>query len=242
MLHGTRFVRAGLPAAARRAIFTRMRRRGAAAGCGKRCDNRPRMQTLATLDRLRESLARRAAAARGGAAASAAVAAVLRDGSGGLDLLFIRRAEHRGDPWSGHMAWPGGHVDEDDASPLAAAIREAREELTLDLERDGEHLGALPPVRTHLRKGPGPRLVAPFVFALRGDPALEPNHEVQEAMWVPLSFLVERRNRGRFVWMGRVLPVVLPCYRFQGRVIWGLTLRMIDDLLAHLAPGPSQAR
>lgn len=194
------------------------------------------METSATLARLRDTL--QAVSPPGddcSAPPSAAVSAVLRESGSRVDLLFIRRAEKRGDPWSGHMAWPGGHIDAGDPSPLAAAIREAREELGLDVERDGELLGALPVVRTHLRKGPGPRHVAPFVFALRGDPPLEPNHEVQEAMWVPLDFLRERRNRGRFVWMGRGVPAVLPCYRWQGRVIWGLTLRMIDDLLAPLA-------
>jgi 8-oxo-dGTP pyrophosphatase MutT (NUDIX family) len=193
----------------------------------------------ATLETLRVRLAQATRSAPHLTAPAAAVAAVLRVGSDGLDLLFIRRAEQRGDPWSGHMAWPGGHVDDGDPSPLATAIREAREELQLDVERDGELLGALPVVRTHLRKGPGPRHVAPFVFAVRGDPPLRPNHEVQEAMWVPLVFLQESRNRGRFVWMGRGLPVVLPCYRYQGRIIWGLTLRMIDDLLAHLVPAPT---
>jgi len=196
------------------------------------------MDTRATFDTLRERLAVEAEPASAGVAPSAAVAAVLRDGNGALDLLFIRRAEHRGDPWSGHMAWPGGHVDGTDRSPLAAAVRETREELQLDVERDGELLGALPVVRTHLRSGPGPRHVAPFVFALRGDPPLHPNHEVQEAMWVPLAFLLDRRNRGRFLWLGRGLPVVLPRYRYRGRAIWGLTLRMLDDLLARLAPAP----
>jgi 8-oxo-dGTP pyrophosphatase MutT (NUDIX family) len=193
------------------------------------------MQGSETIARLRAALP--AAAPHGGDSGqspSAAVAAVLRDATRDVELLFIRRAEKRGDPWSGHMAWPGGHVDDDDASPLAAAIREAREELALDVERDGELLGALPVVRTHLRKGPGPRLVAPYVFLLRGEPPLAPNREVQEAMWVPLDFLGERRNRGRFVWIERGVPVVLPCYRWQGHVIWGLTLRMIDDLLARL--------
>jgi 8-oxo-dGTP pyrophosphatase MutT (NUDIX family) len=165
---------------------------------------------------------------------AAAVAAVLRDGGAGLELLFIRRAERPRDPWSGHMAWPGGHIDESDDGPLAAAIREAREELQLDLERDGELLGELPVVRTHLRKGPGPRQVAPFVFALHRDSPLAPNHEVQEAVWVPLAFLADRRNRGRFVWMGRAVPLALPCYHFQGRLIWGLTLQMLDHLLARL--------
>jgi len=169
-----------------------------------------------------------------GADPSAAVAAVLRAGAAGLDLLFILRAEHPRDPWSGHMAWPGGHIDAEDHSPLAAAIRETREELQLDLEHDGELLGCLPVVRTHLRRGPGPRHVVPFVFAIHGDSALVPNHEVQEAVWVPLAFLGDRRNRGRFVWMGRGVPLALPCYRYEGRLIWGLTLHMLDHLLERI--------
>ena len=96
----------------------------------------------------------------------AAVAAVLREGKDGLELLFIHRAEHPRDPWSGQMAWPGGRVDDDDAGPLAAALRETREELAFDLEREAELLGALSEVRTHLRRGPGPLSVVPVVFEL----------------------------------------------------------------------------
>jgi 8-oxo-dGTP pyrophosphatase MutT (NUDIX family) len=189
----------------------------------------------ADLDRLRRAFAVAPAAPVDAAdLPAAAVAAVLRECATGLELLFIRRAERLHDPWSGHMAWPGGHIDAGDAGPLAAAIREAREELRLDLERDGELLGALPVVRTHLRKGPGPRHVAAFVFALHRDNPLEPNHEVQEAVWVPLEFLSDRRNRGCFVWMGRAVPLALPCYHYQGRLIWGLTLHMLDHLLARI--------
>jgi 8-oxo-dGTP pyrophosphatase MutT (NUDIX family) len=161
----------------------------------------------------------------------AAVAAVLRETKTGLDLLFILRAKHPRDPWSGQMGWPGGRVDDGDAGPLATALREAREELALDLEREGELLGALSEVRTHLRRAPGPLSVVPFVFELRGTPTLVPNNEVQEALWVPLPFLLDRGNRERFVWMGRGVPLAMPCYRFEGRVIWGLTLHMLDELL-----------
>ena len=168
----------------------------------------------------------------------AAVAAVLRETKPGLELLFILRANHPRDPWSGQMGWPGGRVNEGDEGPLATALRETREELALDLERDGELLGALSEVRTHLRRGTGPLSVVPFVFKLKGEPTLVPNSEVQEALWVPLSFFLDRTNRGRFVWMGRGVPLVMPCYRFEDRVIWGLTLHMLDELLRLLAePG-----
>ncbi len=200
------------------------------------------MSSEPTLDRVRRALAGTGATpAPAGDDPTAAVAAVLRDGNAGLDLLFIRRADHPRDPWSGHMAWPGGHIDGKDSSPVAAAIRETREELDLDLERDGELLGALPVVRTHLRRGPGPRHVAAFVFALHRDSALVPNYEVQEAMWVPLAFLGDRRNRARFVWMGRGVPLALPCYRYEGRLIWGLTLHMLDHLMKRIGGTGAEA-
>jgi 8-oxo-dGTP pyrophosphatase MutT (NUDIX family) len=161
----------------------------------------------------------------------AAVAAVLRAGAAGVELLFIHRAEHHLDPWSGHMAFPGGRVEAEDPDPLAAALRETREELALDLERDAILLGALPEVHTHLRHGPGALVVVPFVFEVRGEPALVPNREVQEAVWVPLPFLLDRANRGDFLWHGRGFPLLLPCYRYEGRLIWGLTLAMLDPLL-----------
>jgi hypothetical protein len=65
----------------------------------------------------------------GPAPGRAAVAIVLRDVEDGPQVLLIRRAEHVGDPWSGHMAFPGGREDPEDESLLATAIRETREEL-----------------------------------------------------------------------------------------------------------------
>ncbi|MGD1147964.1 MAG: CoA pyrophosphatase [Thermoanaerobaculaceae bacterium] len=200
------------------------------------------MGASASLDRIRRVLARRDAPPEGEVVRdqTAAVAAVLREAPAGPDLLFIRRAEHPADPWSGDMAWPGGHVDPGDGGPLATAVREAREELALDLERDGALLGTLPVVRTHLRRGQGPLWVAPFVFELTTAPTLVPNDEVQEAVWVPLPFLLNPSNRGSFAWSGRGALVEMPCVRYEGRLIWGLTLKMLDDLLGLLStPKPA---
>lgn len=162
----------------------------------------------------------------------AAVAAVLRSAPAGVELLFIHRANQPHDPWSGHMAFPGGRVDPDDPGPLEAAIREAREELSLDLESAAELLGRLSEVTTHLPMGSAPRTVVPFVFALRTEPALTPNAEVQAALWVPLSFLAEKSNRKSMTWTRGGVPLPMPCYHWEGRVIWGLTLRIVDELLS----------
>ncbi len=162
---------------------------------------------------------------------AAAVAAVLREDGSGTEILLIHRAEHPGDPWSGQMGLPGGRVDPVDATAYATAVRETREELTLDLEGCARTLGRLPTMRTHLRSGPGPLTVTPFVFALADEPELCPNYEVQEALWVPLAFFLDRANRSILTWTRARVPLPFPCYRYHGRVVWGLTLRILETLL-----------
>src|SRR5689334_10230467 len=69
----------------------------------------------------------------------AAVAAVLRDRGGEAEVLLIRRAQKETDPWSGHMAFPGGRQDPSDRDLLHTAVRETEEEVGLEL-RPEEHL------------------------------------------------------------------------------------------------------
>jgi 8-oxo-dGTP pyrophosphatase MutT (NUDIX family) len=167
----------------------------------------------------------------------AAVAAVVREPApdAGAELLLIRRADDPRDPWSGHMAFPGGRVERGEA-PRAAALRETREEVGLDLERAAAPLGALSPLPTLGRGHPVPMLIFPFVFALApGDPALQTNHEVASVHWVALRWLLDRSNRSTMDWkIAGGVSITLPCYRWDGNVLWGLTLQMIDDLLERL--------
>ena len=161
----------------------------------------------------------------------AAVAAVVRQQApGDAQVLFIRRAEHEGDPWSGHMAFPGGRQDPDDADALHTATRETLEELGLDLKRDARLIGPLEPIDAVARGKRVGLSIAPFVFELSGDPELQPNYEVAEVLWAPLGPLLrgERDTKKRYVYESRTLH--LPGYDVDGRVVWGLTYQMLQNL------------
>lgn len=164
----------------------------------------------------------------------AAVAAVLREGvvSDGAELLLIRRAENPRDPWSGHMAFPGGRVEKSERT-RDAALRETREEIGLDLTVHGTPLGRLSPVATMGRGAPVPMVIHPYVYALSAtEPALTLNEEVAAVVWVPLRFLLDRRRRETMEWkVAGAISLTMPCYRWDGNVLWGLTLKMVDELL-----------
>lgn len=166
----------------------------------------------------------------------AAVAAIMRDRDEGLELLFIQRTEHPEDPWSGHMAFPGGRVDDGDDGPIAAAVRETREELALDLETAGELIGRLSDVPAVGRGRPLPLVIEPYVFQIQGDPEFVLNYEVSDVVWVPMGFLTERSNRSQMDWQRGGVGAKLPCYRYEGYLIWGLTFGMVDELVELVAP------
>jgi 8-oxo-dGTP pyrophosphatase MutT (NUDIX family) len=184
-------------------------------------------------DDLGRALARRDPVLVGGEVPRAAVALVLRDGGpGGLELLFIRRAEHEQDPWSGHMGFPGGRAEPGDASLEATAVRETLEETGLDLARSGERIGALDEVRALARGRPVDLAIAPFVFRLRERLEGAPSHEVVSLHWLPLERLLAPQTRSTLHYDHEGSVLELPCLRIDGLVIWGLTHRMFDNLRA----------
>ena len=160
----------------------------------------------------------------------AAVAAVFRPGDP-ADLLFIRRAEVPGDPWAGHVAFPGGREEPGDAGPEAIAVREVREEVGLDLAVAARPLGALP-IQLTLPALGRRMAVHPIAFALYADLPLAPDpREVQRALWVPFQALVRGEGLGTHTWTWQGQELRLPCRRLQDEVLWGMTLRMVEDLL-----------
>lgn len=155
----------------------------------------------------------------------AAVAAVLRQREH-PEVLIIQRAEHPDDPWSGHLAFPGGRHDATDTSLEFTAARETREELGLDLGAHGELVARLDDVPTHFNG----LVVRPFVYAVDAVPDLTPNHEVANVFWVDLPSLMsgERDTEYPLTWKGQ--DHRFPGYAVGDRVLWGLTYRMLQIL------------
>lgn len=139
------------------------------------------------------------------------------------EILFIRRADKHGDPWSGHVALPGGRHEPWDPDLLATARRETAEEVGVAL---GEPIGRIEEVRSRSR-GAG---VETYVFELSRRPELTlQEREVARAMWVGLDHLLDEINRTRHPVPG-LGP--FPGVRLGDDVLWGLTLRTLDNFLA----------
>ena len=126
------------------------------------------------------------------------------------------------------MGLPGGRFQADDEDLLATAIRETREELSLTLNPTSL-LGVLDDVSP---KTPIPRpvVVRPFIFAIDGRPALQPNDEVALVLWVPLTELRKAGSTGRLGSESGGRPP-LPAYHLGDHVVWGLTERILTPLL-----------
>lgn len=156
----------------------------------------------------------------------AAVALILR-GNGEPEVLLIERMEREGDPWSGQIALPGGRRDPRDASLSATVRREVLEEVSLDVQSSCLILGRLPEVSPMNV----PQLVVfPFVYSLQTEAFLRAGVEVRETFWASLSRIQRSRTTRTVSVRGRRLEV--PAFVYGGKVIWGLTYRILTALFS----------
>ena len=171
----------------------------------------------------------------------ASVALIIReaDGDRGLELMFIRRAKRKGDPWSGHMAFPGGREEPKDPSLLSTSMRETLEEVGVDLHQHGVHLGTLDDQMSPLREAQNALIIRPHVFQLKAgsDWVCEPNEEVSQVFWFTLTELWDPLYRGwmPYEWKGQ--SIRLPIVQIGEADIWGLSLRMLDNFSEILDSG-----
>jgi len=170
--------------------------------------------------------------------AEAAVAVILHGPTiDDAHVLLVRRATRDGDPWSGHMALPGGRRDREDVDLMATAMRETREEIGLELDAR-RLLGVLPPVFTvaPMRRSPLgralPMVVRPYVFELGERVTPTSSSEVVGARWAALSDLRSPARRTTRPWRFLGVTWPAPAWELEGDVVWGLTYQMLRSLLA----------
>ncbi|MCW4006418.1 MAG: CoA pyrophosphatase [Candidatus Bathyarchaeota archaeon] len=154
--------------------------------------------------------------------ASAAVALMIKPTKEDLEFLLVKRVQNPHDPWSGHMALPGGKRDLNDADLLETVVRETFEETGIDL-RGGRLLGVCSVVCSERRPD---MWVLPFVFLVKGEPQVKLSRgELETFVWASCGRLEESRGTA-CVGAREVCAFVL-----GENVVWGLTYRILDEFI-----------
>lgn len=158
-------------------------------------------------------------------------------GNGEPELLLIKRAEAEGDPWSGHIACPGGRMEPADKDLAVTATRETCEETGIDVARDGRLLGQLDDLspRSPLL---APIIIRPFVAIVRSDVAITLSGEVASAFWVPVSVLATRGSWSTGLVQTTAGQRRVSTFRHGEHVVWGLTERVLRQFLTHVGQPP----
>jgi 8-oxo-dGTP pyrophosphatase MutT (NUDIX family) len=159
----------------------------------------------------------------------AAVLVPLVDHPAGMTVLLTQRTAHLS-AHAGQISFPGGRIEEDDADPVAAALRETEEEVGLPRDRVSV-VGRLDTylTGTGFEITPVVGIVAP-PYPMAIDP-----FEVAEAFEVPLSYILDRRNHQRVERQSGAHRRVFFVLPYQGRNIWGATAGILVNLAEVLA-------
>lgn len=168
----------------------------------------------------------------------AAVAMILQQNGNGAELLFIERARHPDDPWSGNIGFPGGRHDPTDVSLRHTAERETMEEVGIDLGparylgRLSDVVGANLPVR-----------VSCFVYGLTMPVAPIFSPEVHDVFWYGLQELraPERQIVASVRFGERSLEApAIDLGLTDKPVLWGITYRLVGQFREVLESGHEQ--
>ena len=144
-------------------------------------------------------------------------------------ICFIRRAKWDGDPWSEHIAFPGGSRFGDETA-LQTVRREVQEEVGVSIAEDAE-LVPLPQLRIRLAGRERLLLLDSFVCHLPGPlPPLQCGPEVASAFWTPVSELWDAQNLDHLVLGDQGDVLVYPAIRLPQGTVFGITLRVLTLL------------
>jgi 8-oxo-dGTP pyrophosphatase MutT (NUDIX family) len=195
-----------------------------------------RLSAHRSIVRLLRSLAERPGreAAVGREVRRAAILLALRAREDGEpEVLMIKRADAEGDPWSGHIALPGGRMEPGDRDLAVTAVRETWEETGVDVARDGRLLGFLDDL-TPRSPTIAPMVIRPYVALVRADVAIAASHEVAAAFWVPLTALRAAEAWGTGTVQVRGGERRVSVFRHGEYTVWGLTERVLRQFLSYI--------
>jgi len=163
----------------------------------------------------------------------AAVTILLREQNSAAELLIIKRAEHPNDPWSGHLALPGGRADATDAHLIATAARETWEEVGISLTMEEHYIGRLEtllPVNPRL-----PQIeITPLIAVAPNEMTLQLSYEVAEAFWIPVRALQASGLSETYRFRHQDTILKYPAYPSPHGAIWGITQRILTEFLGLL--------
>jgi 8-oxo-dGTP pyrophosphatase MutT (NUDIX family) len=162
----------------------------------------------------------------------AAIALVMRPSIvGEPELLMIKRAEWDHDPWSGHVACPGGRMEPTDRDLEHTAVRETWEETGIDLAADGLVLGTLDDISPRTPTLP-PLVIRPFVAVVKPEITIVESPEVAAAFWVPMESIRATESWGRaLVAIRGVGEREVEVFRHGEYTVWGLTHRALTQFV-----------
>jgi 8-oxo-dGTP pyrophosphatase MutT (NUDIX family) len=145
-------------------------------------------------------------------------------------LLFIKRTQHKNDPHSGQIAFPGGRAEHADLNLEFTALREAQEEIGLN-PADVEILGQSCSITTVTDYRITPYVgLLPWPYDLKLSP-----EEVEKTILIPIDWLEYPENHQTKIWeshssAGVKIPVIF-FNEFEGEVLWGATAQIVADFL-----------
>ncbi len=161
----------------------------------------------------------------------AAVTVILHEESGIARLMIIKRADREGDPWSGHLALPGGRVHPEDADLIATAARETHEEVGMNIFDGGKFLGCLPVLAPSTPRLP-PIEITPLVAIAPPEFNLTLSHEVASAFWITVDYLKQQGLSDHYSMNFGSHTQKWPAYPSDEGPIWGITERILTNFLS----------